>query len=271
MKIEMLQIALENSQKFSNVIRMGDDTLMVPTEYGLDGIHSTVSLVGESGCLFKHPADLYETPAQAELFLDKCNTSSIAHPGIEFHDDPIAKCIIAIKKAKVNNKWSFLKNVADELMNFAYCVKAIRDSIATVVLDTIAPVSIDDPVRSLFYLSLMPSYDCPWGWSATWGGQIDWNDIRTLWKQSKSTFFMPLIKEGTFDKEIEHFLGGAPGYVVAYFGLAYYAADTCDLLGVDDLAKRIYTQYRCRILSGIRIVNSMAAPHRIALVAILKF
>ncbi|MBP5721300.1 MAG: hypothetical protein J6W82_09610 [Bacteroidales bacterium] len=271
MKIEMLQIALENSRKYSNVFRMGDDMLLVPTEYGLDGIHSTVSVIGESGCLFKHPAVLYETPAQAELFLDKCNSTSIEHTGIEFHDDPIAKCIMAVKKSKVYCKWTFLRNVAEDLMEFTYCVKAIRDSIATVVLDTISPVSINEPVRSLFYLSLMQSYHCPWGWGTTWGGQIDWNDIHTLWKQSKSTFFMPLIKEGTFDNEIEHFLGGAPGYVIAYFGFAYYTADTCDLLGIDDLAKRIYTKYGCRMLKGINIVDSMAAPSKIALVAILKF
>lgn len=267
MKIEMLQIALENSRRFSKVIRMGDDTLMIPTEFGLDGINSTVSLVGGTGCLFKHPAVLYETPAQAELFLDKCNSTSIAHPGIEFHDDPIAKCIMAVKKRKVYCKWTFLRDVADDLMAFAYCVKAIRDSMATVVLDSISPVIIEMPVRSLFYLSLMPHYDCP---SGVWR-RIDWNDILTVWKQSRSTFFVPLKKDGKFDKEIETFLDGAPGYVVAYFVLPCYAGDISDGLAIDHLAKRIYSQYGCRVLYEINIEDSLSIPPRVALVAILKF
>ena len=270
----MLQIALENSRKFSNVVRMGDDTLMVPTEYGLDGIHSTVSLVGESGCLFKHPAVLYETPAQAELFLAKCNTTSIAHPGIQFHDDPIAKCIMAVKKCKVNIKWSFLRNVADDLMEFAYCVKAVRDSMATLVLDTISPVSIDAPERSLLYLSLMQPYESPWGWG--WNTYlIDRNDVRTVWKKSKAVLFVPQLDSlgpgGLYSRIVDcikDYSGGEASSLIIYFGLPSLA-DPCDGLSIVGTAEKLRSQKGYSVLCCERTHLYWDAPYT-AMVAILK-
>lgn len=270
----MLQIALENSQKFSNVIRMGDDTLMVPTEYGLDGIHSTVSLVGESGCLFKHPAVLYETPAQAELFLAKCNTSSMAHPGIEFHDDPIAKCIMAVRKCKVKSRWTFLRDVADDLMEFAYCIKAVRDSMANLVLDTISPVSIDDPGRSLLYLSLMQPYESPWGWG--WNTYlIDWNDVLTVWKKSKAASFVPQLKSigpgGLYSRIVEcikDYSGGEASSLIIYFGLPS-SADTSDLLPVLETANKLRSHDGYNVLYCERNHLYWDAPYT-ALFAILK-
>lgn len=274
MKSEMLQITLENSRRFSKVIRMGDDHLMVPTEFGLDGIYSTVSLLGESGCLFKHPAALYETPSQAELFLDKCNTTPIEHTGIEFHDDPIAKCIMAVKKYKVNNKWTFLRNVADDLMAFAYCVKAIRDSMANLVLDTISPVSIDAPERSLLYLSLMQPYESPWGWG--WNTYlIDWNDVRTIWKKSKAVLFVPQIDSlgpgGLYSRivdGIKDYSGGEASSLIIYFGLPS-SADTSDLMSVLETANKLRTQNGYHILYCERNHLHWDSPYT-ALVAILK-
>ena len=270
----MLQIALENSRKFSNIIRMGDDTLIVPTEYGLDGIHSTVSLVGESGCLFKHPAVLYETPAQAELFLAKCNTSSIAHPGIEFHDDPIAKCIMAVRKCKVYCKWTFLRNVADDLMEFAYCVKAIRDSMATMVLDNIAPVSIEDSRRSLLYLSLMPAYESRWGWG--WNtNPIDWNDVQSIWENSKAVFFVPQLESigpgGLYSRIVDcikDYSGGEASSLIIYFGRPS-SADTCDDLSVMETANKLRSQDGYHVLYCVRNHLCWDASYT-ALIAILK-
>lgn len=69
---------------------------------------------------------------------------------------------------------------------------------------------------------------------------------------------------------IETFLKGDSGYLVAYFGLPYYAGDTSDALGVEDMIRRFNSRYGCRVLSGIKMVDSLSAPPKIALVAILK-
>lgn len=270
----MLQIALENSRRFSKVIRMGDDTLMIPTEFGLDGINSTVSLVGGTGCLFKHPAVLYETPAQAELFLDKCNSTSIAHPGIEFHDDPIAKCIMAVKKRKVYCKWTFLRDVADDLMEFAYCIKAVRVSMANLVLDTISPVSIDDQGRSLLYLSLMQPYEspCGWGWNTY---LIDWNDVRTFWKESKAVSFVPQLESigpgGLYSRIVDcikDYSRGEASSLIIYFGLPS-SADTSDLLSVLETANKLRSHDGYHILYCTRNHLCWDASYT-ALIAILK-
>lgn len=275
MNLKDIKEKIEESMPGIGVIQISDEKLIIPNTYGLDGIHSTLSLYGESNCLLKHPAILYEKADQASIFLSICNSKAPQYPGIEFLDDPISKCIMAVKPLNIMSESGFLKSIPDELADFIFSVKAIRDSMATVVLDTISPVSIEEPARSLFYLSLMQSYDCPWGWNTMWNGHIDWNDIRTVWRQSKSTRLIPLIKDGgiydTISKEVELFLNGVPGYVVAYFGLPYYAYDTCDMMAIDNIARRLYSQYSCHVLKGVKVVDSMAAPHMIALIAILKF
>lgn len=274
MNLEHIKKKIEESMPGLGVIQIGDDKLIIPNIYGLDGIHSTISLCGESNCLLKHPVVLYEKTDQVQSFLDACSNKATQYPGIEFQDDPITKCIMAFKPLRIRNEDRFLSDVAQIHSDFVYSVKAIRDSMATEVIDTISPVQIDNPDRSLFYLSLMQSYDSPWGWSSMWNGRIDWNDIRTIWKQSKSTFFMSLIKDGdiynTISGEVERFLGSSSGYVVADFGLASYAVDTCDLLGIDRITRLIHNQYGCPVLRGIRITDNLAAPYLIALVAILK-
>ena len=275
MNLKDIKEKIEESMPGIGVIQISDEKLIIPNTYGLDGIHSTLSLYGESNCLLKHPAILYEKVDQANIFLSICDSKAPQYPGIEFLDDPISKCIMAVKPLSIRNERRFLRDVAKIHADFVFSVKAIRDFMATIVLDTVSPVSTDVPTRSLFYLSLMQSYDCPWGWNTMWNGQIDWNDIRTVWRQSKSTRLIPLIKAGgiydTISKEVELFLNGAPGYVVAYFGLPYYSYDTCDMLGIDDIARRIYSQHRCHVLKGVKVVDSMAAPHMIALAAILKW
>jgi hypothetical protein len=274
MNLKDIKEKIEESMPGIGVIQISDEKLIIPNTYGLDGIHSTFSLYGESSCLLKHPAILYEKTDQASIFLSICDSKAPQYPGIEFLDDPISKCIMAVKPLNIMSESGFLKSIPDELADFVFSVKAIRDSMSTLVLDTVSPVSTDDPTRSLFYLSLMQSYDCPWGWNTMWNGQIDWNDIRTVWRQSKSTRLIPLIKDGgiydTISKEVEIFLNGAPGYVVAYFGLPYYAYDTCDVMAIDIIARRVYSQFRCHVLKGVKVLDSIAAPHMIALAAILK-
>lgn len=273
MEIEQLKQAFEKSNHFSEITQIGDDTLILPSETWMDGIHTTIRMAGDSNCVFQHPAVLYETAEQATLFLQKCKESAIAHSDIEFYDDPVSKCIMAICRKQITCAAKFLNDVDKSLMDFVDTVKAIRNSIATSVWDAIAPVIIDCPTRSLFYLSLMQPYDCPWGWSGLWNSFIDWNDVRTVWKRSKSVLFIPLIEdhiEKTIAENIEQFLKGDPGYLVAYFGLVSYASDTCDVLGIEDMTRRFFPQYGCRTLRGIKIIDSFASPHKIALVSILK-
>lgn len=274
MNIKQIQIALRKSGMFSGFIRMGEDKLMFPSELGMYGTFTTLSLVGESGCMIKHPVIPYETPEQARVFLDECTKSSVEYSQMEFYDDPISERIMAVLCINIKSEKRFLETIASTVASLVCAVKGVRDSIANVVLDAISPVEIDCPTRSLFYLSLMSSYECPWGWSSTWGGQIDWNDVKTVWNHSKSVFFLPFLKEGNLymqiSEHIEQFLKGEPGYLVAYFGLPYYAADTSDALGVDDMIRRFSSRYGCRGLSGIKMVDSLSAPPKIALVAILK-
>ena len=274
MNIKQIQIALRKSGMFSGFIRMGEDKLMFPSELGMYGTFTTLSLVGESGCMIKHPVIPYETTEQARVFLDECTKSSVEHSQMEYYDDPISERIIAVLCINIKSEKRFLETIASTVASLVCAVKGVRDSIANVVMDAISPVEIDCPTRSLFYLSLMSSYECPWGWSSTWGGQIDWNDVKTVWNHSKSVFFLPFLKEGNLymqiSEHIEQFLKGEPGYLVAYFGLPYYAADTSDALGVEDMMRRFNSRYGCRGLSGIKMVDSLSAPPKIALVSILK-
>lgn len=270
----MLQIALENPRRFSNVLRIGDDKLVVASEFGLDGICSTVSLVGKSGCIFKHPTVFYETPAQAMLFLNGCNSTSMAHPGIEFYDDPIDKCVMAVKKCKINCMWSFMKKVADELADFVYGVKAIRDSLAKLVLDNIAPVSIEDSRRSLLYLSLMPAYESRWGWG--WNtNPIDWNDVQTIWENSKAVFFVPQLESigpgGLYSRIVDcikDYSGGEASSLIIYFGRPS-SADTCDDLSVMETANKLRSQDGYHVLYCVRNHLCWDASYT-ALIAILK-
>lgn len=79
MNIKQIQIALRKSGMFSGFIRMGEDKLMFPSELGMYGTFTTLSLVGESGCMIKHPVIPYETPEQARVFLDECTKISVEH------------------------------------------------------------------------------------------------------------------------------------------------------------------------------------------------
>ena len=167
-----------------------------------------------------------------------------------------------------------MRNVAYDLIEFANCVKAVRDSMATLVLDTISPVSIDSPERSLQYLSLMQPYESPWGWG--WGTHlIDWNDVRTIWKKSKAVLFVPQIDSlgpgGLYSRIVDCIKddsGGEASSLIIYFGLPS-SADTNDLLSVMETANKLRSQDGYHILYCERNHLYWDAPYT-ALVAILK-
>ena len=129
MTIEQIQNALEKSGRYLNIVRIGNDKLLISTELGLEGISSTISLHGESSCLLKHPAALYETMEQAQSFLEICNRKVEECHGIEVVDDYITKCIMAIKPVYIKNERYFLETLPNTFMDFVLTVVKLRDTI----------------------------------------------------------------------------------------------------------------------------------------------
>ena len=199
MEINQIQNMLAASMLQSAIIRMGNDKLILRTTDEVEGIPTTIHLLSETSCLFKHPAAPYENSGQAKVFLDHFNDSTPVGSGITFLDDTFSKCIMAVMTCRFTDDEWLIDHVYTILSSFVHTVKTVRKSLAKVILDTIAPAHISRPERSPLYLSLMQEYDgeaikewdMPWvhlsdlkSWRSE-AGQI--YDIRAIPDYSSST------------------------------------------------------------------------------------
>ena len=260
----------------SAIIRMGDDKLIVRTMDEVEGIHTTIHLLSETSCLFKHPAAPYETGAQAKVFLDHFIGSIPAGSDITFLDDKISKCIMAVIACRITDDEWFIDHVNTILSSFVHTVKTIRNTLAKVILDTIAPSQITLPERSLFFLSLMPVYDED-AFSCQESGilPIDWEDVRTLWSRSKTVILLPRIDGFSYEllfekiwKNLGQFLGGRKDSVICYYGFPPYA-DGDDVFPFFSFRERLHSKFGCQVLEGYRFYLAQGSLFT-ALVAILK-
>lgn len=259
MNLGQIQKSIFESDNHFDCIGLGEDRLVIPSEYGLEGVYSSILLAGEKKVLIKHPAIIYDNPGQKALFLDYFKSTEEEHHDMEFADDPYTKSIVAIRQWAVDDEEAFMRTINSKILDLVYAVKKIRTSLAKQIWDTVAPTTLSNSIQSLMYLSLMQDYDAgDYGYSMRDIMPIDWNDIRTRWKHSSKVTFLPIVKsdnpETFYDKVMEQcaqYMEKGTNSAMIFFGFPSIADASKSLL-IQEIRGQLHTSFACHTLWGYR-------------------
>lgn len=266
MVLEQIYKSLTESLAYMDRIQIVGEELIVLDSFGINGLHTCITLPDNNRCMFRYPVVLYENSNHSALLLSSCK-DNVSDFDVSFQNDLSKKCIWAIEMQSIQDENCFLRSVGENLTAFVYYVKSIRDALVDVVLESISPVCLDCTERALFYLSLIQHPIK--GLSQSGMMPIDWTDIRTIWKRSKSVVLIPKIRclepESLFENisaQIKQFLGKEPGTVLAYYGFPS-SADTSELQIILGIRDWLYSKYGCNILYGFHTNRLSGEPYTV--------